>query len=132
MRKSIKLMSVGAWVLLLFGCGQNPRIDVVPEIENGRVVFKVPHSGINGILSFRVMEGDKDVWIVLPHYETGHRIVYGELPTGGNMPAEQTVPAPGQPLPDIRGKSVTVRITYQFDSRFSACSGQFEKAVVIP
>src|SRR6516162_9142792 len=107
MRKSIKLMSVGAWVLLLFGCGQNPRIDVVPEIENGRVVFKVPHSGINGILSFRVMEGDKDVWIVLPHYETGHRIVYGELPTGGNMPAEQTVPAPGQPLPDIRGKSVT-------------------------
>jgi len=83
-------------------------------------------------LSVRVMEGDKDVWVVVTHYETGHRIVYGELPMNGNRPAEQTVPASGQQLPDIRGKSVTVRIAYQFDSGFAASSGHFEKPLVIP
>jgi hypothetical protein len=78
------------------------------------------------------MEGEKTLWSVSMSYEKGHRIVYGVLPTGGNMAAKQSTPANGAAPPDIRGKTVNVRVSYQYDSGFAACSGSIQRTVVIP
>jgi hypothetical protein len=119
-------------LLSLSGCGQNPRVDVSAAIENGQVVFNISHSGINGILGVGVKDGDKTLWAVSTSYEKGHKITYGLLPTGGNMTAMQTIPEQGEGPPDIRGKTVTVSISYQYDRPFAPCSGSAEKALVIP
>ncbi len=119
-------------ILLISGCGQHPRIDITPAIENGRVVFDVPFSGTNGLLGFGVSDGSKTLCAVSTSYEKGHKIVYGVLPTDGNMPAKQTFPPLGDALPDIRGKTVTVWVEFQSDSGLSACCSSFEKVVAIP
>lgn len=119
-------------VLLGSGCGQHPRIDVSVGIENGQVVFNVPFGDMNGLLDFAVCEGKKTVWAVSLPYERGHRIVYGLIPTGGNTVAKQTLPPVGEPLPDIRGKTITVCVGYQYDSGFAPCTGHFEKVVAVP
>jgi hypothetical protein len=118
--------------LLLGGCGQNPRIDISPGIENGRVVFNLATSGMNGLVSFAVMEGTNTLWEVSTSYEKGTRIVYGVLPTGGNMAAKQVFPPRSVAPAYIAGKRVTVRVGYQYDHDFSACSGSFEKSMQIP
>jgi hypothetical protein len=117
---------------LSLGCGQRPRVDVVPAVEDGQIVFNISYSGINGILGFDVMEGEEKLWSIGMSYEKGHKIVYGLLPTGGNMAAQQSMPANGAAPPDIRGKTVNVRVTYQYDSGISACAGSIERTVVIP
>jgi hypothetical protein len=118
--------------LVLGGCGQNPRLDVTPRIENGRIVFNVLASGMNGLLGFAVIEGTNTLWEVSTSYEKGSRIVYGVLPTGGNMRAKQVFPPPGVVPPHIGGKTVTVRVEYQYDDGFAACMGHFEKSMQIP
>jgi hypothetical protein len=118
--------------LLLSGCGQNPRIDVTPGIENGRVVFSIAARGMNGLLGFAVMDGTNTLWEVSTSYEQGTRIVYGVLPTGGNMAARQVVPATGVLAAPIGGMVVTVRLDYQYDAGFAPRVGHFEKSMQIP
>ena len=118
--------------LFLGGCGQNPRIDVTPGVENGRVVFRIVARGMNGLLGFTVMEGTDTLWKVDTSYEKGTKIVYGVLPTGGNMAARQVFPSPGVVPTAIDGKQVTVRVDYQYDGGFTACLGYFAKSVQIP
>ena len=132
MNVPIRAVAVPTVLLLICGCGQQPRIDISPVIENGQVVFNVPFSGINGLLSFGVNDGNDTLWAVSTSYEKGHKIVYGALPNGGNMAAKQTFPPQGSAIPDIRGKKVTAWVVYQYDSGFAACSGSFEKIVDIP
>lgn len=102
----------------IFGCaGCGPRIDVRVAVEKDQVVFHVPHSGVNGLLLFRVQdEAGTPLWQVQLNYEKGERIVYGVLPTGGNAPARQDIPSGTRPPPDIRGKVVKVIVDYQYDS----------------
>ena len=128
----MRITTVVIALLLISGCGQHPRVDVSPAIENGQVVFSIPFSGINGILGFEVNDGNETLWAVNTSYDKGHKIIYGVLPTGGNMTANQTFPPDGKAPLDIRGKTVTVSVTYQYDSGFTACSGMFEKSMAIP
>jgi hypothetical protein len=119
--------------VFLSGCSQVPRIDVVPVVENQRVVFDIPHSGVNGILGFEVEdESGKPLWVVKTSYEKGRKFIYGVLPTGGNMEAQQEFP-PANRLPaEVRGKTVTVLVTYQYDSHMAPCSGTYRKTVRVP
>jgi hypothetical protein len=119
-------------LLLISGCGQHPRIDISPTVEGGQVVFHVPFSGVNGLLKFAVKDGETMLWDVTMSYDKGHKIVYGVLPTGGNMPAKQVFPPPGQAPRDIRGRTVTVCVEYQYDDGFSACCRSFKKVVEVP
>lgn len=117
----------------LSGCSQFPRVDVQPRVENQRIVFDVPYSGINGILGFRVEdESGNPLWVIDTAYEKGRKIVYGELPTGGNMEAKQEFPLDNQPPAEIRGKTVTVKVTYQYDRNISACSDTYSKKIQVP
>ncbi len=118
--------------VLLTGCGQNPRIDVTPEIQGGRTVFNIAASGINSILGFAVMDGTRVLWEIDLSSEKATTIVYGVLPTGGRMAAEQKFPSFPAVPPPIDGKFITVRVDYQYDSNFAACMGQFEKTMQIP
>jgi hypothetical protein len=118
--------------LVLIGCEQHPRIEVTPGLENGRVVFRLRTSGMNGLLRFAVMEGTNTLWEVSTSYEQGNRLVYGELPKGGNTAARQGFPPKGVAPAPISGKPVTVRVEYQYDDKFSACVGDFEKSMQIP
>jgi hypothetical protein len=118
--------------LILSGCGQNPRIDVTPGLENGRVMFNIAATGINGLVRFAVMDGTNRLWEVSTSYEQGTRIIYGVLPTGGNMAARQVVPPSGVVPAPIGGMVVTVRADYQYDDGFAPCVGHFEKSVLIP
>lgn len=125
-------MTAVAVVSLFVGCGQLPRIDVSPVVENERIVFDVQHSGINGILGFRVEDDAGELlWDVRTSYEKGRKITYGVLPPGGNRSARQEFPPQGQPPPDIRGKTVTVCVEYQYDSP-APSSGTVRKTIRIP
>jgi hypothetical protein len=121
--------ALGVFAIWLF---RGPRINVYPAVENGKVVFEIPHSGINGLLAFKVQEGGRTVWEITTAYEKGHQITYGVLPAGGNMAARQVVPPPGKLPPDIRGKRVTVSVEYQYDYGFAPCCDSFGTAVDIP
>jgi hypothetical protein len=128
-------VSVFLWLVLslvLSGCGQNPRIDVTPGIENGRVVLNITARDVNGLVGFAVMDGTNTVWEVSTSYDKGTKIIYGALPTGGNMAAKQVFPSRGVVPTAIGGKTVTVRVDYQYDHDFSACEGHFEKSMQIP
>ena len=118
--------------LFLSGCGQHPRIDVTPGIESGRVVFSIAARDMNGLLGFAVMDGTNALWEVSTSYDKGTKIVYGVLPTTGNMAARQVFPAPGVAPASIGGKTVTVRVDYQYDHGLAACVGHFEKSVQVP
>lgn len=123
------------WLLLalvLSGCGQNPRVDVTPGIENGRVVFNITARDINGLDGFAVMEGTNTLWEVRTSYDKGTKVVYGVLPAGGNMAAKQVFPPRGVVPKAIGGKTVTVRLGYQYDHGLAACEGDFEKSMQIP
>jgi hypothetical protein len=101
-------------------------------VEGDKVIFNVPHSGVNGLLGFRVDdEAGQVLWDVRLAYEEGHRFTYGVLPTGGNMPAKQKYPDSDRPPVDIRGKTVIVSIQYQYDSP-APSAGTFKKTVRIP
>lgn len=130
----ILILVLGATPLVvLSGCSQVPRIDVVPVVENQRVVFDIPHSGVNGILGFEVEdESGKPLWVVKTSYEKGQKLIYGVLPTGGNMEAQQEFPPTNQPPAEVRGKTVTVSVTYQYDSHMAPCSGTYRKTVRVP
>ena len=118
--------------VLLPGCGQSPRIDVTPGIQSGRVVFNIAASGMNGLLGFAVMDGTNTLWEISTSYEKGTKIVYGVLPTGGNMAAKQVFP-PSRAIPaTILGKLVTVIVDYQYDYASAPSVGHFEKSVQIP
>jgi hypothetical protein len=132
MKRKIQLAFCTVLPLLIVGCAQNPRITITPSIVNDRVVFNLTTSGINGILGVEVRDANGTLWEIRTSYEKGNRIVYGELPTGGNMAARQTFPPPGTAPKGIRGKTVTVRIDYQYDQWISACAGDVEKVLVIP
>ena len=118
-------------ILIGGGCGQNPRINVRPGFEDGRVVFNITAKGINGLLGFAVMEGTNTLWEITTSYERGTKIVYGELPTGGNMGAKQMVPPLGILPPPIQGMAVTVRVDYQYDDWYPL-QGHFQKSMQIP
>lgn len=118
--------------VVLSGCGQHPRIDVAASIEDEKVVINVSFTQINGISALIVSEGEKTLWSVTTSYENGHKFVYGEVPKGGNMPAQQTNPPVGEHAPNIRGKTVTVSVVYQYDSGFSAMTGTFRKSIRVP
>jgi hypothetical protein len=126
------LCLVGASGFFAIWLFRGPRINVYPAIENGKVVFEIPYTGINGLLGFKVEEGERTVWAIKTSYERGHEITYGVLPTGGKMVAHQIVPPSGERLPDIRGKRVTVSVEYQYDSGFAACSDSFSTPLDIP
>ena len=117
--------------LVLSGCGQHPRIEVTPGIESGRVVFRIAGSDINGLLGFTVMDGTNALWEVSTSYVMGRKIIYGVLPNG-NMAPRQIFPAPGVAPASIGGKTVTVRVDYQYDRGLAACEGHFEKSMQIP
>ena len=123
------LAAVG-WV----GCGQRPRLDVITSVdEKGRVVFEVPRSDVNGLLSLKVAdESGKLLWEVDMSYEKGTQITYGILPTGGNMTARQIVPADGAAPPDIRGRRVHIHVEYQYDEFMAPSAGHFEKFIDVP
>jgi hypothetical protein len=87
---------------------------------------------MNGLTSFTVIDGTNKVWEIKTSYEKGSKIVYGILPTGGNMAAEQAFPPKGLSPSAIIGKAVTVKVGYQYDHDWSPCDGYFEKLVVIP
>jgi hypothetical protein len=125
---TVTLIAVLALAIYAF----RAQIGVAAAIENDRVVFLVQHRNVNGILKVRVLDGAETLWEIDTGYERGHRIVYGELPTGGNRPARQTVPSLGVPVPDIRGKEITVEVEYQFDRGVSACTDTLRKSIIIP
>jgi hypothetical protein len=126
------LVSVSLTLLAFLGCGQRPRLDVVPTLEEGRVVFNVPFSGINGLLQFTVEdESGKRLWDVKTSYYKGHAITYGVLPTGGSTVIRQDFPPNDQPPPDIRGKTVRVSIEYQYDDPIPSAR-TFKKTVQVP
>lgn len=116
------------------GCGQNPKIDVTARVENGKLVFDVPHSDINGLLHFRVSNvTGKHLWSITMAYEQGKTITYGELPTGGNNTAQQLVPYDGVSAPpEIWGRPVSVVVGYQYDEFMAASMGDFLKDLNIP
>jgi hypothetical protein len=132
MKRFARSISCTLLFLLFGGCGQHPHIDVTSGIENGRVVFDLTTSDINGLLGFVVMEGTNTIWEISTSYEKGTRIVYGVLPNGGNMAARQVFPSAGGVPASVDGKVVTVRVDYQYDNDGSACMGHFEKSMRIP
>ena len=106
-----------------------PYVDVFATVEDGRVVFNIPHHGTS-LLSFDVEDSaEKPLWHVGLASEKGHRIYYGTLPTGGNMPATQAFPVAGKPPKDIRGKRVIVRLVYTDGS--GGFTNEFEKVLDI-
>ena len=115
------------------GCGQNPKISVSATVEGQEIVFLVPHEDVNGLLEFKV-EDDQGttLWEVQLSYEKGHRLVYGVLPAGGNMPAKQVYPPNQQPPQSIRGKKVIAVVDYQFDDGFAPSSDSLRQELVIP
>jgi hypothetical protein len=115
-----------------FGCGQRPRLDVTPTLEDGRVVFNVPFSDVNGILRFTVEdELGKLLWDVDTPYYKGHTITFGVPPRRGDRVARQEFPPDGQPPPDIRGKTVRVSIEVQYDSPIPS-TRTFKRTVQVP
>src|SRR5262249_42661221 len=130
MRQSAPVFCGVALSSLLLGCGQSPKVDVTAATEGERVIFHVPYSGINGILRFRVEDKEgAPLWDVVTSYEKGHRIVYGVLPSGGNMAARQEFPLDNRSPANIRGKTVAVVVEYQYDSGMAACCGTFRQVV---
>ena len=125
--------------LNLVGCGQRPRIDVLVTIEDGHVVFDLPHSGMNYINNVKVLGDDgKPLW----HIHVGGqkwqgkslKITYGVLPpaeTDSNSAPHQFFPRENQPPRDIRGKTVQVEVYYQYDSPAPSMA-TFRKSVEIP
>jgi hypothetical protein len=118
-------------MLIIAGCGQKPHVDVSAKIENNQVVFNIPSSGINGILSFGVKDFNETLWSINTSYEKGNSIIYGVIPSGGKAVAKQSFPLDGKTPIDIRGKNVTVWVEYQYDSGLSPCVGTFEKNLTI-
>jgi len=119
---------------VLLGCAQIPRVDVTPKVQNGAVVFDIPQSGINSIFAFEVKdEAGQTVWKIdlLAKVDTLNSITYGVVPTGKDIRASQVVPSDNLPAPDIRGKTVKVTITYQYDA-WAACEGSVSRTVHVP
>jgi hypothetical protein len=129
-----------AGVLVLFGLGVGlvvvldqllPWVDVRARVEGQDVVFDIPHIGIEGIQGFRVEDTlGRSLWTVDLCYDKGHRITYGTLPAGGNMPARQILPTSGAPE-DIRGRRVRVWVEYLYMVT-APCRGEFQKELDIP
>ena len=91
---------------------QDPRIEVTPGIESGRIVFRIAGRDIDGLLGFTVLDGTNKLWEVNTSYVKGRKIIYGVLPNGDMAPS-QIFPAPGVAPASIGGKTVTVRVDYQ-------------------
>ena len=129
-RLVVVLLGVASYALL--GCEQSPKMDVKPVIENGQVVFEVPHKGIISIHVFRIEDEDgKPLWDLHTTYK-GHRIIYGVAPASGSMRAQQKVPPEGEiPVP-IRGRTVIVTVVYEYDENMTPSAGTYRKTVQIP
>ena len=131
--RNLRIILGLAVVICVSGCGQRPRIDVSVSIDDGRVAFDIPRRDVNGLLSFRVEDlNGKVLWQINVSYELGQRIIYGVLPTGGNMDAKQVIPSDGKAPPDIRGHSVRVIVEYQYDELMAPSAADFEKTVQVP
>jgi hypothetical protein len=125
--------------MTLFGCGQQPVIDVVPAIDDeGRVVFDLPRKGIYRLDRFTVKdEQGKLVWDVDSLHEvkqkTWQKITFGVLPPQNKpySPPQQVFPPEDRPPQDIRGKTVKVIVQYTYDTNLAPYTGIFEKFVSI-
>jgi hypothetical protein len=139
MKYSLRSISVVAFIMATAaffyfrGCGQHPVVSVSAKVEGNRVVFHIPHYDVHGLLGFEVSDSQGVVlWRISLPYEKGHSITYGVLPKGGNMAATQEIPpAPTSP-PPIRGKTVVVRVDYQYDADFSPSIGSIRQQLDIP
>ena len=60
------------------------------------------------------------------------KIVYGQLPADPAVPWRQDFPENNQPPPDIRGKTVKVRVTNRFQVAFGPGHEQTELTVQVP
>jgi hypothetical protein len=126
--------------LSLAGCGQRPRVDVSATIEDGRVVFDVPHSGMNEIMSIRVKEQNGElIWHLSLGSQNWHKealkVTYGVVPpreTDLEIPPSQIFPSDNTPPRNIRGETLNVLIEYQYDSGLAACAGSFSKTLKVP
>jgi hypothetical protein len=58
------------------------------------------------------------------------RVVYGQLPADGSL--RQTFPEDGQPPPDVRGRTVTVRVTNRFQVAFGPGQEVTDVTVAVP
>src|SRR5437879_10090153 len=106
-RCPLRLSALGAMVTVAFitlslaGCGQRPRVDVNATIEDGHVVFDVPHSGLNEIMSVRIQEqgGGELIWHLSLGSQNAHKgslkVTYGVVPpreTQLEIPPSQIFP----------------------------------------
>jgi len=114
------------------GCGQRPKLDVKARLSDDRIVFDIPASGINDVHVFEVDDESRmPIWRVSLHGHEYKCIEFGALPKGGLSEARQTFPPEGNAPANIRGKTVLVRIQYQYDSPVPSL-GTFEKIVQVP
>jgi hypothetical protein len=122
-------------LLLVFccaGCGQHPKIDVVPSLLDDRVVFDITAAGIRDVQLLRVDDENRmAIWGLSLHGHGYKRIEYGILPEGGLSEARQTFPLEGKAPANIRGQTVVVKIQYQYDA-IAPSVGSFEKTVHVP
>jgi hypothetical protein len=120
---------------IISGCGEEPKVDVTPTVQDDRVVFaiQVMEGEIDGLVGFEVQDEDgKTLWDVHLSCEKGNQITYGVLPTNEYMPARQEIPSEGEAPPDIRGKTVTVTVEYMYVYDLARCSSRIVKKVAIP
>lgn len=109
------------------------KLDVTAESMGDQIVFTISHSGINGMLGFLIEDLDgRRIWEISMSYDMSTQIVYGKLPTKGNMPARQEWPAQGEILPKIQGKSVAVWISFQYDKDSTPSAAKIKKVISIP
>ncbi len=139
MKYSLRNLMIGVFIVtsVLFvyfrGCGQHPVVSVSAKVEGNDVVFHIPHYDVNGLLGFEVADNQGVVlWRIKLPYEKGHAITYGVLPQGGNMAARQEIPPPPTTPSPIRGKTVFVRVEYQYDADFAASIGSIQQQLTIP
>jgi hypothetical protein len=109
----------------------SPTVTVEAVIEKGKVVFVIDHKNAKYLTFLKVSDGmNGDVWGVEMQFK-GQKIIYGELPKGKGVTAVEKFRDQAG-LPDIRGKTVKLWITYQFDGVYGAELGDCRPEVEIP
>jgi hypothetical protein len=129
-----ELMRLWTTVFAFSGVSQEPKVDVIPIVEHGHIVFDIPRSHVNNLMRVRVEdEAGKPLWVVdFPGGQRSRKITYGIVPTARNQPARQEVPFGNQLPPPIRGKTVHISVQYQYDTFMAACSSEYTKKIGIP
>jgi hypothetical protein len=136
MRNNVPFVVIASVLLSASGCGQHPRINVVARILDDNVVFDISAKGVNQVYGLSVEdEAGNEIWSVNDaEIKDKQPVVYGALPerSGVHAGVGQVYPAENKAPADIRGKTVTVIVRYQYDDGFSACAGSSRKTVPIP